>query len=199
MARKKERRPGQRLGVLRQAAGQRRRRPPWRRSATCSTPRKQVMPGRSIPWPPAFCRSRLGEATKTVPYLVEADKVYVFTITFGTSTDSVDAEGRVIGQSDARPDARGAGSSHSRPISAPSSRCRRPFRRSRSTASVPMSWRVSRHRGRTEGAACQCFRSDARCLRYGDDGDPDTYSAARAPMFARWRATCAPISTSAVT
>jgi len=46
----------------------------------------------------------LGEATKTVPYLVEADKVYVFTITFGTSTDSVDAEGRVIAQSDDRPE-----------------------------------------------------------------------------------------------
>ena len=46
----------------------------------------------------------LGEATKTVPYLMEADKVYVFTITFGTSTDSVDAEGRVIAQSDARPE-----------------------------------------------------------------------------------------------
>ena len=37
----------------------------------------------------------LGEATKTVPYLMEADKVYSFTIAFGTTTDSFDAEGRV--------------------------------------------------------------------------------------------------------
>ncbi len=45
----------------------------------------------------------LGEATKTVPYLVEADKTYVFTIAFGTTTDSYDAEGKVTAQSDARP------------------------------------------------------------------------------------------------
>jgi tRNA pseudouridine55 synthase len=45
----------------------------------------------------------LGEATKTVPYLVEADKVYSFTITFGKTTDSYDAEGAVTAESDARP------------------------------------------------------------------------------------------------
>ena len=45
----------------------------------------------------------LGEATKTVPYLVEADKVYSFTIAFGATTDSHDAEGRVTARSDARP------------------------------------------------------------------------------------------------
>jgi tRNA pseudouridine55 synthase len=45
----------------------------------------------------------LGEATKTVPYLVEADKTYVFTVAFGTTTDSYDAEGKVTAQSDARP------------------------------------------------------------------------------------------------
>ena len=45
----------------------------------------------------------LGEATKTVPYLMEADKVYSFTIAFGTTTASFDAEGAVTAQSDARP------------------------------------------------------------------------------------------------
>ncbi len=45
----------------------------------------------------------LGEATKTVPYLMEADKVYEFTIAFGKTTDSYDAEGQVIAESDARP------------------------------------------------------------------------------------------------
>ncbi|MDI7775548.1 tRNA pseudouridine(55) synthase TruB [Asticcacaulis sp. EMRT-3] len=45
----------------------------------------------------------LGEATKTVPYLMEADKTYSFTIAFGTTTDSYDAEGRVTATSDARP------------------------------------------------------------------------------------------------
>ncbi|MFX8554409.1 tRNA pseudouridine(55) synthase TruB, partial [Acinetobacter baumannii] len=35
----------------------------------------------------------LGEATKTVPHLMDADKPYRFTIAWGTSTTSCDAEG----------------------------------------------------------------------------------------------------------
>ena len=45
----------------------------------------------------------LGEATKTVPFMMEAEKVYRFTINWGVSTDSVDREGEVIGRSDERP------------------------------------------------------------------------------------------------
>ena len=45
----------------------------------------------------------LGEATKTVPFLVEADKVYSFTITFGATTDTGDAEGKIIATSDDAP------------------------------------------------------------------------------------------------
>lgn len=45
----------------------------------------------------------LGEATKTVPFLVDAAKSYEFDITFGVSTETLDAEGEVIGQSDVRP------------------------------------------------------------------------------------------------
>jgi tRNA pseudouridine55 synthase len=45
----------------------------------------------------------LGDATKTVPFLMDADKTYVFTVTWGVSTDSCDAEGHVIARSDARP------------------------------------------------------------------------------------------------
>jgi len=45
----------------------------------------------------------LGEATKTVPFMMEARKVYRFTIQWGVSTDSVDREGREIGRSDVRP------------------------------------------------------------------------------------------------
>ncbi|WP_269515079.1 tRNA pseudouridine(55) synthase TruB [Brevundimonas subvibrioides] len=45
----------------------------------------------------------LGEATKTVPHLVEAEKVYRFTLNWGVSTDSVDREGEIIGRSDVRP------------------------------------------------------------------------------------------------
>jgi tRNA pseudouridine55 synthase len=45
----------------------------------------------------------LGEATKTVPFLMEADKVYRFTIAWGTATASFDREGEVIATSDVRP------------------------------------------------------------------------------------------------
>ncbi len=45
----------------------------------------------------------LGEATKTVAWLMETEKVYRFTIAWGVSTDSQDAEGREIARSDARP------------------------------------------------------------------------------------------------
>jgi tRNA pseudouridine55 synthase len=46
----------------------------------------------------------LGEATKTVPYLMEADKAYLFTIAWGASTDTQDREGKVIATSPVRPD-----------------------------------------------------------------------------------------------
>ena len=46
----------------------------------------------------------LGEATKTVPYITDALKAYVFTIRFGAATNTDDAEGQVIASSDARPD-----------------------------------------------------------------------------------------------
>jgi tRNA pseudouridine55 synthase len=45
----------------------------------------------------------LGEATKTVPFMMEAQKVYRFTIQWGVSTDSVDREGDIIARSDVRP------------------------------------------------------------------------------------------------
>lgn len=45
----------------------------------------------------------LGEATKTVPFLMDADKAYRFTIAWGVSTDSFDAEGAETGRSNIRP------------------------------------------------------------------------------------------------
>ena len=46
----------------------------------------------------------LGEATKTVPFMMEAQKVYRFTLHWGISTDSLDREGEITGRSDVRPD-----------------------------------------------------------------------------------------------
>jgi tRNA pseudouridine55 synthase len=45
----------------------------------------------------------LGEATKTVPYVTDADKAYRFTLRWGIATDTDDAEGRVIADSPMRP------------------------------------------------------------------------------------------------
>jgi tRNA pseudouridine55 synthase len=45
----------------------------------------------------------LGEATKTVPFLMDADKTYRFTIAWGVTTASFDREGAVTARSDVRP------------------------------------------------------------------------------------------------
>ncbi|MBS0333701.1 MAG: tRNA pseudouridine(55) synthase TruB [Proteobacteria bacterium] len=45
----------------------------------------------------------LGEATKTVPYLVDADKAYRFTIAWGRSTATCDREGATVAESAVRP------------------------------------------------------------------------------------------------
>tara|TARA_Y100000992_G_scaffold280142_1_gene226954 strand:- start:374 stop:1288 length:915 start_codon:yes stop_codon:yes gene_type:complete len=46
----------------------------------------------------------LGEATKTVPYIHEKNKTYLFAIKFGVQTDTDDATGKIIGKSDRKPD-----------------------------------------------------------------------------------------------
>ncbi|HYH69912.1 MAG TPA: tRNA pseudouridine(55) synthase TruB [Methyloceanibacter sp.] len=45
----------------------------------------------------------LGEATKTVPYVMDGQKAYRFTVRFGAETDTDDAEGKIVETSDARP------------------------------------------------------------------------------------------------
>lgn len=47
----------------------------------------------------------LGEATKTVPFLMDADKTYRFTIEWGRNTTTLDREGETTASSDVRPDA----------------------------------------------------------------------------------------------
>jgi tRNA pseudouridine55 synthase len=49
----------------------------------------------------------LGEATKTVPFVMDGRKVYRFTVQWGEERDTDDAEGRVTATSDKRPE-RGA-------------------------------------------------------------------------------------------
>ena len=45
----------------------------------------------------------IGEATKLAGRMLDSDKVYEFTIRFGEETDTLDAEGQVVGRSDVRP------------------------------------------------------------------------------------------------
>ena len=47
----------------------------------------------------------LGEATKTVPFVMDGRKLYRFTVRWGEERDTDDAEGRVIAASDTRPHA----------------------------------------------------------------------------------------------
>src|SRR5580692_10275544 len=44
-----------------------------------------------------------GEATKLIPYIVDGDKEYEFTIRWGEARDTEDAEGKVTATSDIRP------------------------------------------------------------------------------------------------
>ena len=45
----------------------------------------------------------LGEATKTVPFVVDGSKDYRFTMRFAAATDTDDAEGQIVATSEARP------------------------------------------------------------------------------------------------
>jgi len=45
-----------------------------------------------------------GEATKTVPFVQDGEKAYVFTVRWGAETDTDDSDGRVTSESDATPD-----------------------------------------------------------------------------------------------
>ena len=45
----------------------------------------------------------LGEATKTVPFAVDGEKAYRFTVRFGAETDTDDSEGAIVETSESRP------------------------------------------------------------------------------------------------
>ena len=45
----------------------------------------------------------LGEATKLAGRMLDSDKVYDFTVRFGTQTDTLDLEGQIVAESDVRP------------------------------------------------------------------------------------------------
>ncbi len=46
----------------------------------------------------------LGEATKTVPFVQDGRKIYRFTVLWGAETDTDDADGKIVGTAEQRPD-----------------------------------------------------------------------------------------------
>ena len=64
------------------------------------------MPARSTRSPPGILPIAFGEATKTVPFVMDGTKAYRFTVRFGAETDTDDAEGKVTATSRAAADAR---------------------------------------------------------------------------------------------
>src|SRR5206468_10320581 len=69
----------------------------------CFTAQKAGHAGTLDPLATGILPIALGEATKTVPFLVDADKTYRFTIAWGASTATCDREGEVTARSDVRP------------------------------------------------------------------------------------------------
>jgi Pseudouridine synthase len=73
-------------------------------SSGCSRPSAPAMPARSIRSSGGLPIA-LGEATKTVPFVMDGRKRYRFTVTWGEERDTDDTEGRVVRTSDLRPSA----------------------------------------------------------------------------------------------
>ena len=109
----------------------------------------------------------LGEATKTVPFVVDGRKTYLFTVRWGEERDTDDAEGRVAQTSDGRPERRRSRRC-CRVSSARSNRFRRASRPSRSTASGPMTWRARARSSKSPPAPVTIYR-----LELVDMPDPD--------------------------
>ncbi len=99
---------------------------------------------------------------------MDGRKTYRFTVRWGEERDTDDAEGRVVD------DQRRAGPTPRpsrrccRASPAPSSRCRRAIRRSRSTASGPMTWRATARPSNLRPAPVDIHR-----LELVDTPDPD--------------------------
>jgi len=87
----------------------------------------------------------LGEATKTVPYAMDAEKTYRFTATWGEARDSDDADGNVTGTSDRRPSRDEIEAAIPRLVGM-INQTRRSIRRSRSMASGPTIWHAMARR-----------------------------------------------------
>ena len=135
-----------------------------RRCGASSMPPRSAMAARSIPLATGVLPIALGEATKTVPFVMDGRKTLSLHRALGRGARHRRRRGR--GHRDQRPAADAKPRSWPRcpASSARSSRCRRPSRPSRSTASGPMTW-----------------RGPARRSSWRRGGSPSTLRAARQP------------------
>jgi hypothetical protein len=91
----------------------------------------------------------LGEATKTVPFVMDGRKRYRFTVRWGEERDTDDAEGKVIGTEEgARRPKPSRPACRRSPVR--SRRCRPNSPPSRSRASAPMIWPATARRSRSK-------------------------------------------------
>ena len=105
-----------------------------------------------------FLPIALGEATKTVPFVMDGRKRYRFTVRWGEERDTDDAEGRVIATSDAAARPRRPSAPCCRASPARSSRCRRNFPPSRSRASAPTTSPATARRSNCEARPVEIHR-----------------------------------------
>ena len=99
----------------------------------------------------------LGEATKTMAFVTDSTKSYEFTIAWGRETDTLDNEGTVVETAAGRPTAEEITAVLSRFIG-PIEQVPPAFRRSRSTASAPTTWRGAASSRKWRPAPSRCTR-----------------------------------------
>ena len=140
----------------------------------------------------------LGEATKTVPFVMDGRKTYRFTVRWGEERDTDDSEGRVTANSDARPtpdaDPRAAAALHRHHRAGPAALLRDQGRRRARLRSR------ARRRDRGAGGPSGRHSSAATSSRRRTPTTPcSPPNAARAPMCARSPATWAARSAATAT
>ena len=129
----------------------------------------------------------LGEATKTVPFVVDSRKTYLFTVRWGEERDTDDAEGRVV--ADERKPARCGGDP---------GRAAALHRHDRAGAAALFGgqnrWRAGLRSGARRRNRRACRRGPCRSIAWNSSKRPTPTmpclrpNAAKAPMSARWRA-----------
>ncbi len=94
------------------------------------------MAARWTRWRKGCCRSHLGEATKLAGRMLDASKIYEFTVQFGEETSTLDSEGEIVTTQRPPPADAGSGGDPASISLAKSNRFRRPIPRSRWMASA---------------------------------------------------------------